>query len=539
MPTDSLKRVYARHAGWLAPLVIFVAHVAITLPWVYVRGAGEPDSNAMLTGVYQSVLQGTWFSGTLYMLHGQPLYYAMAFALQGPLQLGYTGFAFLMNLLSCFMAAGCSVLVYQIALFFTRRAAAFMIALFTISSATVWEWSTYTHPVTLSHLLVLLSIYAILRALQGGGLSKSWWRLGWYCGGIVAGVAAMAARADVAVLFHLFIILPVLYHTVAEGNWRFSTWRTAAFAGAFAGVCAGAMGIATISLLLPGAAEGSNRGTASSLLATLRQVLSFIPPVDALLEALFGFGVVGGLFWGAAFCLAVLRRRWVAAVAAVLIVAPPLIYAMGNVQPARRWFPVIYGMAIALGVLLPKNGSVRGPRGLFVGIGTAAIVLNLYLLPLLGHGLRRSGVDVDSHTILYRTTADVLGHHRVNQAYLDNVYAQMRDLRTNAPEGSLLVGGFAQTYFLLATYCQGGVVAKFHTRPHGQYGWITEVAGPDKSLFVAEAVPGLKLPPLPGAPPAIYQMGQVLPREWEAQTTRVVRLHPPRAERYSMWLRRP
>lgn len=522
-------------------LALMVFSLGLSLPWLYVGGAGEPDSNAMLVGIYQGVLQKTWFGGSLYMLQGQPLYYVIGLLIQRLFRFSFDHLALAMNLMAAVLSAGTAVLLYGVLRSFVGPAVAFGAAVLTLSSATIFEWSTYTHPVTLSHFLFFASLFALMGAITRGAGMRRWVGpvVGWYCASILLGMAAVAARADIVVLFHLYVLVPLLWLLYGQGEPGVAGMRWhVVIGGAMTGFLSAGGGLFALNALTAGHGGDADAGPAGGLVQAYIKYFRLIPPVDGFFEVVFGFGVAGSLLFFGAVVGCLVRRNWLSIVMALVVVLPPTVYAMSQVQPARRWFPVIYVMAFAVTVLC-ANITARRVRRFIAVYGIAGVIINLYLLPMAGDVLRGRGVKVDDHTLLYRATADVFRHHRINQQYLARVFSQMRNIRETAPRGSLLVGSFADVSFLMATYCKDGLPTTTTLVQRADYSVMTRVTGGGDVFYVAEVHSVSLPPPLEISPPAIYQFNPWMPPGWGSQSPTVISLAPSRAERYAMWLRRP
>lgn len=518
-------------------MLVALIHFMAAAPWLYSNGAGEPDSIAMITDVYQALLKQTYFSENLYMLVGQPLYYGLFFMVPAVRRLELDQLAMVMNLVSLLASAGSTLLVFLLTSHFASRASAWLAALLLISSPTVIEWSTYAHPVSVSIFLLLAGVYAFSQYLnQSPTQPNSWkWRnvqrrvvlaLAILLGGLAVGV-----RADVLVLFHLYPLVAWL-HWGGIVNGHSALWRELLISGV-AGVLAALTGMAFL-WIFTGSSESTAAASPSVLLAMLRKYFNLMPFHDGIFELAFGLGVVGSLVWTAALCAAILRRQWTPLLIALALVAPPLFYAMGNPQPARRFMHAIYATVLGLAILWP---SMRGgSRQQFaILLGCIAVAGNHIWLPLLGRQIYRTGYPTEKHSILSRATASLWDHHSENQQYLYDIDKTMSHLRQVAPYDSLFVGAFAHVHFLRASLSRDRQPVETSILYADNGLIVTLVESGSEHYRVAEYFPWLTTSRLPYSEGQIYNFANFPVDKFTSQP--VVNLTPPWGPKFTMWHR--
>lgn len=526
----------------LPALLLSLTHLLLTLPWLYRNGAGEPDSVAMIAGIYQGLLKQTYFDEGLYMLMGQPLYYGFFFALPVTKYLTFDHLALLMNVISWVTSAASTGLVYLLARNFATRSAAALGAAFLISSPTVLEWSTYAHPVTVSIFLLLCAANIVAKVLcrNHNYHERTYLSLRQYLYLIAAALlagAAICVRADVIVLFHLFPLIPFLAVAVNDEARSNRTPWLPMFVGCGVAVLAVVIGFIGLAPFT-GSAQGGN-SSPTALFLKVQAFFTFIPMHDVILELLFGIGIVGSFYALATGAALAVKRRWKIILFAFLLVAPPLIFAMGNPQPARRFMHAIYASYIAIPILTILPGPWRRitvPMWAVVGCGLTAVVVNILILPATGDFLRRNHYAVVEKTFLSRATSSLLNHHSANQKYLFLVEDQMDYIRRLAPDESMLVGTYAHVQFLVASFSRDHKPVNVQMIDQAPGLIKTRVTSGEQTFTVVEYLPQFSSYPPTLNYPAIYAFTNVLPNT-DSTTAPVYNLAPPDGLEFQMWYR--
>lgn len=383
-------------------LAIAVFFLLLTVPFLYRGGCGEADTVQMVIGIQQALATGRAFhEPMLYLPTGHPLFYLIFFKLGNP-SWTVDQVINLVNRLS-WLSMGVAIgLLFAIC----RRVAARPWALLATGAVaccpTVLELATAGHPVSLSLCLMLAGTLLLLRTLAGTLQVR--WPAYILASALLAG--AVTIRADI--LFFMSAPVALVFYLTRP------RWHAAGLAAL--AVVPGVLALALSNRLIgqAGAGKPGIAGQVTGFISTYYHLSSILLGSMFLVYAI-GFGMA--LLVACTLAWAIRRRQWAPLLCGLAIIAPTLLFFIGNPIPIRHFLHTVIGLALFIALawqhLAPRPSK---PLGFAAAIALILLTINFGLPALANASAGLLGGRASR--VVTRLAFTSLDYHRQRQHYL-------------------------------------------------------------------------------------------------------------------------
>jgi len=544
-----LEQALSQSSAYTYCAVSLIA-LLLCLPLTYRGGFGEPDVAGMVTGAYQTALNGT--PTGLYFHKGQPLYNTLLIKLVLWFSLSYDSLAWITNLFGPLsIAATMGSLAWL-----CRRVAGWLPTLLGVAtcffSPIVWELGTYAHPQTISIALMLAAFIFALLATEPAAK---------FCTVAHAATAAVFAITAMLLRMDALLLQPLLFGI--SFMLMFPLKRLLLLNLAFPmGYVGGAL-LLRQPMLSP--SDLGTGGPGGDLLKALQE-FSTGNLVDGTKVFFIAAGTGTALLLLAGFALAAYRRDWRALLAAAAAFLPVFYYCAYNPFITRRFIhslipaafviAVLYrtifanqvniieqkdgaskkkkarGNSVYASILLDKSPFRSTRRAVWV-YASILLVGNFVFWPLLAFIGKASDDPLPARFPYTFLSTTLLQRHFKIQEHITWAREAYVPFVQKVPPSTELIGGWVENGNILAAFCRLSVPVQIQSvsPEKSDYPPATLITGGGKTIRLFS--PPWNLPP-PQRAPIVFLLNRY-PRDVAYGRKNVYQFVPPEGVQYLSW----